>query len=343
MNAQTTKARLLERIQMAGRRIPGTLRDIFTVPASAMPLAVFRIGIAAVLLLQALAIAGNVQELFGPKAIVQWSALRGAGGGVGYHPGIPGINDVVAWLAPFGVTASGSVQGVFLVYVAAMACLLIGWRSRISGGIAWITHLMLCSSGYMTIYGVDQFANIALFYTMVMPAGAVLSLDHAAGRTSAAPTITNRIALCVLQLHLCIAYFASGVHKASGVQWWNGEAIWRALTLPELAQFDMTWLASVPWLAMLLCWGTLFVEVGYPFLILPQKTRRFMACATIGLHAGIAVFMGLVSFSAVMSVLTFSAFVISGDPARATLRSARGSAGMQPLGVAGGAATTSTC
>lgn len=284
-----------------------------TEPASARPLAVLRIGIAAVLLLQALAIAGDIQELFGTHGIVQWSALDPDQAPRTLFPDVPRIRWVVELLAPLGVSGAAAVRGVFLAYVAGLALMLVGWRSNIAAAVAWLTHLAMNVSGSATIYGVDQFANIALFYCTWMPVGAAYSLDRQSGRVSGAPTWTARLGLRVLQLHLCIAYLASGLEKGSGGQWWNGEAIWRALSLPELARFDFSWMASVPWLPMLLCWGTLAIEVGYAILVWPRFTRRWMALATISLHVGIGVTMSLDSFSAVMCVLTLSAFLISAE------------------------------
>lgn len=295
------------------------LLDFFAAPASPRPLAVLRIGLAAVLLLQALSIAGSVQELFGDRAIVQWSALRGDGAGMGYHPLVPRVGDVVGLLGPLGISSAACVRGIFLCYVFALSCLLIGWRSKISAGFAWLSHLMLCASGYMTIYGVDQFANIALFYCVWIPVGAALSCDRAAGRASDAPSIPARIGLRVLQIHLCLVYLTSGIEKAKFSQWWNGDAIWRSVNLPEMAQFDMTWLAYVPWLAVLLGWGTLAIELGYAFLVWPRWTRKWMVLATLSLHLGIAVVLGLISFSAVMCVLSIAAFLVSAEPAPATI------------------------
>ena len=212
------------------------------------------------------------------------------------------------------MSSAASVQGVFLAYVFGLGCLLIGWRSNLFAAVAWITHLMLCASGYMTIYGVDQFANIALFYCMWMPVGSAFSMDRSAGRTSDAPSIPARIGLRVLQLHLCLVYLTSGIEKAKFDQW-NGDAIWRSVNLPEMAQFDMTWMAHVPWLPILLCWGTLAIEIGYGVLVWPRLTRKWMAWAAISLHVGIAVTMGLYSFSAVMAALTIAAFLVSSEPA----------------------------
>lgn len=296
------------------RRLANGLLNFFVKPASPRPLAVLRIGVAGVLLVQALALAGSVQDLFGRNAVVQWSAMRSPDGRLGYHAGVPTIEAISKFFAPFGATPEGCTLGVFVLYVVSLSCLLIGWRSHLFGVLAWLTHLMLCASSFMTIYGVDQFANIFLFYLALMPAGKALSVDVKSGRLSDAPTPTARIWLRMLQLHLCIAYVASGIDKASGAQWWNGEAIWRAVTLPELATFDMTWMASVPWLAALLGYGTLCLELGYPLILIP-KLRKPMGLGILSLHIGIAVTLGLLSFSSLMCVFTFSAFLISGEPA----------------------------
>lgn len=313
-------------------RIKNGIYDFLFAPASAAPLAVFRMGVAGVLLLQALAFAGSLQELYGSNAIVQWDAFEPAAMRTPFS-GMLSIRWIAEALAPLGVSESAAVQGVFLVYVAALACLLIGWQTRIAAILAWLTHLAMNTSGSATIYGVDQFAHIALFYCTWMPVGGALSVDlhnsngreggasrPATGRLVGEPSWTARLALRVLQIHLCVVYVSSGIEKASGAQWWNGEAIWRALSLPELARFDFSWLAQVPWLAMLICWGTLAIEVGYGVLVWPKATRKWMALATLSLHVGIGVTMSLVSFSAFMCVLTASAFLVSAEPRRASPR-----------------------
>jgi hypothetical protein len=278
-------------------------------PASARPLAVFRIGLAAVLLMQAFTLASSILELYGNQGLVQWRIVDGA-----IAPGVPRLRWLAEGLAPYGVSDAACVRGVFWVYVASLGFLLVGWRTRPAAVAAWLTHVMLNVSGNATIYGVDQFAHIALFYCVWMPVGATASVDRLAGRESGATSTTARVALRVLQIHLCIVYLASGIEKASGIQWWNGEAIWRAMMRPDLGQFDVAWLAYTPWLARVGCWGTLAVELGYALLIWPRRTRMAMGLATVGMHAGIGVAMGLVSFSAVMMVLNVAAFLVSPEP-----------------------------
>src|SRR5262249_12827385 len=146
--------------------------------------------------------------------------------------------------------------------------------------------------------GAYEFAHIALFYCALFPAGHALSVDRWLGRVSGEPSADARLGLRLLQLHLCVVYLASGVEKATGQQWWNGEAVWRAVMRPDFAVFDMAWLADWPWVARLACWGTLAIEIGYAVLVWPRWTRRAMALATVGLHLGIGIFLGLWSFVA---------------------------------------------
>lgn len=301
------------------QRVQEAVSNFITAPASPRPLAVLRIAVASVLLLQAISIADSIQDLYGERAIVQWSTIPTIHDGPGLIPSTPRIQWVAEKLLPLGVSVETTVRGMFLAYVLSLSCLAIGWRSNIVGGIAWITHLSMNHSGFATIYGVDQFANIALFYCMWMPVGNALSVDSQSGRVSNEATTTSRISLRIFQIHLSIVYLATGLEKAAGEQWWNGEAIWRATNLPEMAQFDFTWLAQWPMLATAMCLGTLFVEVFYPLFIWPTKTRKLATLVTISLHVGIALSLGLLSFSALMAAFTFSAFFISAEPVSETV------------------------
>jgi hypothetical protein len=280
-------------------------------PASPRPLAWLRVGLSAVLLLQALALAGSLEDLYGPDGIVPWSVVDAYLA----RPGEPSVRWLEAALAPWGASGEACLWAVFVAYLAGLSGLLVGWRTRWSALVAWLTHLALNSSGEGSTYGVDLFAHIALFYCVVMPVGHALSADGRAGRASAAPSVAARVSLWVLQFHLCVVYLSSGLAKASGPQWWDGEAIWRAVMPPSAGPLPMAWLAAAPWLAVLAGWGTLLLEVGYALFVWPRRTRRPWALATVGLHAGTAVTMNLWSFAAVMVVLNVAAFLVPAEPA----------------------------
>ena len=136
-----------------------------------------------------------------------------------------------------------------------------------------------------------------------------------------------------MQVHLCVIYLAAGLDKAMGRQWWNGEAIWQTVSQPAFSTFDLSWLARHSWIPMFAGWGTLVVEIGYVFLIWPRRTRKAWCIATIGLHLGTGLFMGLVFFSSVMILLTGCLFLIPEEVLeRAVARAATAGAGGAPRG-----------
>ena len=269
-------------------------------PASHRPLAALRIGIAAALIGEAAAVAGHLHDYFGPSGLVQAPVADAL-----VSPSLPSLSSLAAAV---GVSEGAVVQAAFAAYVVSLHLLLLGYRTRSAATASLLLFLALKRSASASAYGAFEFAQIGLFYCAVFPVGSAFSLD--ASRRGDVPSVGARIALRVLQLHLCIAYFSSGIAKAAGEQWWNGEAIWRAVMRPGHVWLDFSWLASHSWLAVAAAWATLVIEIGYAFLIWPARTRRAWVAASIGLHLGIAIALGLVFFSAVMIALNLAAFVV---------------------------------
>lgn len=272
--------------------------------ADARALAALRIGVAAVLIAQAFAFAPSLFLFFGEHGIVQAPVAS-----LLVSSAMPRLTWFVDALAPIASERSVLI-GCFCVYVAALHLLLAGWRTRAVAIIAWLLHLSLKTTGSASAYGVFEFATIALFYCSVLPVGAALSLDSM--RSTRDVSFQSKLGLRVLQIHLCIVYLSSGIEKIRGEQWRNGEAIWRAVMRPRFAPVDFSWLAGVPALALALCWGTLAIELGYVVFIWLPRTRRLWALATIGMHTGIALALGLWSFSALMIALNAAAFLAGG-------------------------------
>jgi hypothetical protein len=294
------------------RRLLGGALVFLTAPASGRPLAFLRIGLCVVLLIQAWALWANLDQLFGCFGLVQWSVAESIA-----PDGVPRVGWISSLL---GLDPATSLHGLFLLYVMSLVGLLVGWRTGCMTAIAWLTHLALMTSGRTAVYGVDALAHVTLFYFLWLPVSAEASIDRLAGRVSGAASWQARLGLRIMQLHLCVVYFAAGVLKAPGEDWQNGEAIWRALMCRDLAVYDFSWLAEVPYLVWATTWATLVVEIGYAFFVWPRRTRTLWVLAVIGLHLGIAVTMGLWSFSGVMIVLNVGAFLVSPEPTPAQLQ-----------------------
>ena len=110
---------------------------------------------------------------------------------------------------------------------------------------------------------------------------------------------------------LCIVYFMGGYDKL-GSSWFAGEAVWKALHLPGYAGVAHPLVAVLPaWPPLWAAVGTavVLIELSYPVGVWFRRSRRAVLAAIIGLHLGIALFLGLYYFSALMVVLHVAAFI----------------------------------
>src|SRR5207253_9395274 len=189
-------------------------------------------------------------------------------------------------------------------------------------------------------YGQDTILNFALFYLMIGPSGAALSVDRLIQRYARtwrvlrtrssprkggtllteddaldlgrpAPSIAANLALRLLQVHLCIVYLASGLSKLQGTSWWNGTAIWGTMANPEFSPVHWGIYRDVLvylcknrylWELVMNTAGvvTLVFEIGFAFMVWNRWLRWPMLISALGLHLGIAFFMSLYTFSMIM-------------------------------------------
>ncbi|NND97027.1 MAG: HTTM domain-containing protein, partial [Pirellulaceae bacterium] len=193
---------------------------------------------------------------------------------------------------------------------------MIGLMTRITGPAAWFLQLMYIHRLTGALFGLDQIMTYSVMYLMLAPCGSVYSVDawlrkkFSLERESdrrlrwllpdARPTVSANIATRLFQLHLCVIYLFGGLAKARGESWWDGSAVWYAIANYEYQSLDMTWLASYPRTIAALSNTTLFWEVFYCALIWPRLTRPIVLAIAIGVHGGIALFLGMATFGLMM-------------------------------------------
>lgn len=186
------------------------------------------------------------------------------------------------------------------LYIIALLFLLFGMLTRYAAGIALILQLVIFRSFSPFNYGYDFFLTMSLFYCLVFPVGKFFSMDAKIFKHSQEVNFNYRR---VLQLHLAIAYFFSGIAKGLDIGWWNGNSVWKAI-----ASVDNTFYSFSPLLLAIVGVGTVLLEFSYPFLVYKKSTRKYTIAAIILMHTSIAVMMGLYAFSAIMIVWNVAAF-----------------------------------
>ena len=197
------------------------------------------------------------------------------------------------------------VVAIGILYLLLCILLVLGIQAIPTCIALLLLHASLYTAQPQLAYGADQFGSIALFYCLLF------ALCVRWGITWLRPCLR------VFQLHLCIAYFFSGFDKLLGHTWRNGEALYKALSLPHfqpILHLDMAALADYPLLFIAVGWAVILLELCYPVGIWLRRTHRIYLIAIIALHVGIALFIGLHHFSALMIALNIGAFYF--DPPR---------------------------
>jgi hypothetical protein len=206
----------------------------------------------------------------------------------------------------------------------------IGFCTRITSVLTWLGMLSYTQRAPTSLFGMDTIMNVVVLYLMIGPTGAALSVDRLIARywatyqalrnhlpapkfSGPAPQVSANVALRLLQVHVCIIYLASGVSKLQGAAWWNGNAVWGTLANYEFSPMQLQiysgflhLICQHRWLWELVTtsgsYFTLAFEIGFPFLVWSRSTRWIMVVSAVFLHVGIALCMGLVTFSLMMLV-----------------------------------------
>lgn len=114
--------------------------------------------------------------------------------------------------------------------------------------------------------------------------------------------IVHNGALLVIMAEACLIYATAGWYKIQGTRWQDGTAVYYPLHLdyfsPWPALADL--LSSSGTMVMLITYGTVIVQVAFPFTLFNRRVKNVLLAAMITEHAVIAVVLGLPFFSLAM-------------------------------------------
>jgi hypothetical protein len=245
---------------------------------------------------------------------------------------IPRLGWLVVLGAHIGLHQETVLSIAWICLLGAGCGLLLGFACRFSAISAWFLHLCAAKSGGLVSYGVDNFMTIGLFYLMLSPLpdgyaldqrwrksrpkdrpwhrGAPSDMDGRAARPSDWERASQLLGFWrrVLQVHLSLIYFFSGLTKALGSGWWDGSNLWRALIRPPFniiaPEVLVRWKYLFPIAGVFVC----LLEIGYPFFIWHRRTRGIWLACICGMHVAIGMTMGMYLFALIMIILNVAAF-----------------------------------
>jgi hypothetical protein len=221
---------------------------------------------------------------------------------------VPRLGWPLALAAQVGLREETLLSLAWICLFASGCGLLVGLASRVSAVLAWFFHLCAAKSGGFVSYGMDNFMTIGLFYLMLSPLPDRYALDWRLREFRPKDPQLLGFWRRVLQFHLCVIYFFSGLTKCLGSGWWDGSNIWRSLIRPPFNVIDpeilVRWNYLFPIAGIFIC----LLEIGYPFFVWNDKTRKIWLICICGMHFAIGVTMGMYLFALIMIVLNVAAF-----------------------------------
>lgn len=253
----------------------------------------FRVMVSLIALIEITSLATDLPLLFSFDSIVPQDLMYLQSGYFKYlHP-------FYQFLESYNLTTYFYSSAIF-VYILSLILLSVGLFTRPVAFIALLLQLIIFKSFSPFNYGYDHFLTMSLFYCFIFPVGKYNSIDRKIFKSQIKTKINYRR---VLQIHLSIAYFFSGIAKALDVGWWNGNSLWKAL-----ASLDNSFYDTPTLLLIIIGIGTVLIEFLYPFLVYKKVTRKYIITAIILMHLGIAIILNLYAFSAIMIVWNIAAF-----------------------------------
>lgn len=114
--------------------------------------------------------------------------------------------------------------------------------------------------------------------------------------------LVHNAALFVIMAEACLIYATAGWYKIQGSRWQDGTAVYYPLHLdyfsPWPALSDL--MSSSGTMVMLVTYGTVVVQVAFPFTLFNRRVKNVLLAVMMTEHAVIAVVLGLPFFSLAM-------------------------------------------
>lgn len=164
-----------------------------------------------------------------------------------------------------------------------------GWTRRPLIFAAWVIHIGFMQRNFAASMGVDTMIMVFLFYLSFTQ---VWKKSHYDG--------LSRVMFRMIQVHMAIIYFYTGLEKLRGSTWWEGSALWLVFNNTQITLWDLTWLAHYPVLLALFAHSTVIFELFFPAFVMNPKTKFYWLGLGVFFHIGIAVTLDLWGFSGLM-------------------------------------------
>jgi Vitamin K-dependent gamma-carboxylase len=253
--------------------------------------------------------------------------------------------DVLDWYGPYGVTSADAVHrywwlneprfDLFLlgpntetsvmffwyIFVAAVVCLLIGFKTRASAIVVTLFLISMDNRQPFAINGGDAMMRILAGYLIFAESGAAFSVDRLITRwkrpTFGQDSVPKPVAPWgqrMIQVQMSLTYWSTICAKVGGAQWLDGTAVYYATRLDDMINHPLPLYDSLLF-CKFLTYYTIFVEASMFSLVWFRDLRYYVLGATMIMHIGIDYSINLPIFEWIF-MTSFITFIYPEDLTR---------------------------
>lgn len=250
--------------------------DFFFAPQSPVPVCLFRILYAIVVIANLLLLRPDWLNWYGTHGWVTLATMSQIEPGVRLN-----LFKVIPQSDPW-------INAFFWVFLSFAVLLAFGLMTRISNVLVFLCLTSIHQRDLFINHGGDTFLRVAGFFLMFAPAGAALSLDRLIrmriGREGVNVEPRSPWAQRMIQLELALLYFVAFWWKSMGITWVNGTALYYVSHLQEMHRFPVAAWLQQPVLLKLGTWFTLAMEFSLGVLIWFKELRYPLLAMGILFH-----------------------------------------------------------
>ncbi|MFP9116003.1 hypothetical protein ACLI1A_18845 [Flavobacterium sp. RHBU_3] len=196
------------------------------------------------------------------------------------------------------ISPTSNYYSMFWLLMCAVVCAGIVVKRR-----TWLSVLIFafCYMYFKFITVTTNDCDILLRYFTF-----VLIFIREGGDKGTVRQMVNNVLLIALQVSFCLLYFVNSQGKMILPFWQDGSFMSRVWEFPYYAQQWLipTWFSN-HWVALIMSWAVMLFEIGFALLIWFRPFKKWLFIIGILFHLGIALFLSLPDFGAIMIVSYF--------------------------------------
>lgn len=201
----------------------------------------------------------------------------------------------------------------YSIYILLIFLFLFGIGKRITPFLLFLSLGVIQTLSWFTLNGGDNILKfLVLYYVFIDSYDKFCLLKSRNDDNNELTNFLSNLGGFSICIHICLVYFISAVHKIHADVWFNGVATYYILASERFQGTSLnTNLVQNGFFVTMSTYGTIIIELFFPFLIWNRNLKPFLILFAVSLHMGIAVFMMLYDFQILFIMIL--GFFISND------------------------------